>query len=172
MLISKPEIGERLEMKHFVSISLLVVIVTLVGCQSNTVTIPKAKMFSINVDAPKNLQADELFVVNGTLVNTSKSSWLIEHGADMFTYDIYDLHGELVLQDVTRSVDLIGFVMTLKPNETYSFNGEEHVQPKHNELTLPAGSYEIVSKAKFRIKHESKDFDFEIESLPLEIKVY
>lgn len=38
-------------------------------------------------------------------------------------------------------------------------------------FTLQAGSYNIVSKAKFRIKHGGKNNDFEIESPPLEIKV-
>ena len=93
-------------------------------------------------------------------------------GADMFTYDVYDMKGELVLQDVKeRSVNAIGFVVTLKPNNSYSYDGEEHVFPKYNELKLQAGSYEIVSKAKFRIKHDRKEFDFEIESTPFEIKV-
>ena len=62
-------------MKHSVLVSLLVILITLVGCQSDTETIPKAKMFSIKVDTPKDLQADKLFVVNGALVNNSNSSW-------------------------------------------------------------------------------------------------
>ena len=159
-------------MKHSVLVSLLVILITLVGCQSDTETIPKAKMFSIKVDTPKDLQADKLFVVNGALVNNSNSSWEVEHGADMFTYDVYDMKGELVLQDVKqRGVNAIGFMIALKPNDSYSYDGEGHVFPKYNELTLQAGNYEIVSKAKFRIKHEGKNYDFEIESTPFKIKV-
>lgn len=159
-------------MKYSVLVSLLVIIITLIGCQSDTETIPKAKMFSIKVDTPKDVQADKLFVVDGSLVNNSNSSWEVEHGADMFTYDVYDMKGELVLQDVKeRSVNAVGFVVALKPNNSYSYDGEEHVFPKYNELTLQAGSYEIVSKARFRIKHDGKEFDFEIESTPFEIKV-
>jgi hypothetical protein len=158
-------------MKRYVLVSLLVIIITLVGCQSDTETIPKSKMFSINVDAPKDLQADELFIVKGTLVNNSDSSWEVEHGADMFTYLVYH-NGEPVLQDVKlRVVNAIGFMMSLKPDETYSYDGEGHVNPKNNEFTLQAGNYEVVSKAKFRIKHVDKYYEFEIESQPLKIKV-
>lgn len=53
---------------------------------SDAETMPEANMFSINVDVPKALQADKLFVVKGTLVNNSDRSWEVEHGADMFTY--------------------------------------------------------------------------------------
>ncbi|MEV5026657.1 hypothetical protein [Paenibacillus sp. LPE1-1-1.1] len=159
-------------MKHSVLVSLLVIIITLVGCQSDIETIPKAKMFSIKVDTPKDLQADKLFIVNGALVNNSNSSWELEHGADMFTYDVYDMKGELVLQDVKeRFVTGIGRGITLNPNGSYSHDGEGHVFPKYNELTLQAGSYEIVSKAKFRVKHGGKNYDFEIESTPFVIKV-
>lgn len=159
-------------MKHYVLVSLLVIIITLVGCQSDTETIPKAKMFSINVDAPKDLQADELFVVEGTLVNNSDSSWEVEHGAAMFTYVVYQVNGEPILQDaVLRSVDDIGMIKFLKPDETYSNDGEGHVNPKNNEFTLQTGSYEVVSKAKFTIRHGGKKYEFEIESPPLKIKV-
>lgn len=159
-------------MKHSILVSLLVIIITLVGCQSDTETIPKAKMFSIKVDTPKDLQADKLIIVNGALVNNSNSSWEVEHGADMFTYDVYDIEGELVLQDVKqRTVNGIGFRITLKPNDSYSYDGEEHVFPKYNELTLQAGSYEIVSKAKFRVKYGGKNYDFGIKSTPFKIKV-
>lgn len=138
----------------------------------DTETIPTTKMFSIKVDTPKNLQSNKLFVVNSSLINNSNSSWEVEHGADMITYDVYDMKGELVLQDVKeRSVNAIGIRVTLQPNDSYSYDGEEHVSPKYNELALQAGSYEIVSKAKFRIKHDGKEFDFEIESTPFEIKV-
>ncbi|MCK9860220.1 hypothetical protein CFI03_016690 [Paenibacillus sp. ATY16] len=44
--------------------------------------------------------------------------------------------------------------------------------PKYNELSLQEGRYEIISKAKFRIKKEGKDFEFEIESKPFKIDVY
>lgn len=159
-------------MKRFVLVSLLVIIITLVGCRSDAETIPEANMFSIHVEAPKAVQADELFVVEGTLINNSDSSWELHHGADMFTYDLYDINGERVLQDVgLRVVNDIGFMMTLKPDETYSNDGEGHVNPKNNEFTLPAGNYELVSKAIFRIKHRAKYYDFEIESAHLKIKV-
>lgn len=159
-------------MKRHVLVSLLIIIITLVGCQNDTETLPKAKMFSIKLDTPKDVQADKLFVVNGSLFNNSNSSWIVEHGADMFTYDVYDKNRELVLQDVKgRFVHSTGFVITLKPNDSYSYDGVEHVFPKYNELTLQAGSYEIVSKANFSIKHVDKEFEFEIESTPFEIKV-
>ncbi|MDQ0914868.1 hypothetical protein QFZ78_001128 [Paenibacillus sp. V4I5] len=158
-------------MKRYVLVSLLVIIITLVGCQSNIETIPNAKMFSINVDAPKDLQADELFIVKGTLVNNSDSTWEVEHGADMFTYVVYH-NGEPVLQDVKlRVVNDIGLMMSLKPDATYKYDGEGHVNPKNNEFILQAGNYDVVSKAKFRIKHVDKYYEFEIESQPLKIKV-
>lgn len=158
-------------MKHFVLLScLLVLIVTLDGCQSETETIPKAAIFSINVDAAENVQAGKPFIVKGTLVNNSKRTWELQHGADMFTYDVYNRKGKLVLHDIVR-IDAIGIVGTLKPNEGYSYDGEGHVHPKMNELTLQAGSFEIVSIAKFRIKHDGKVFDFDIESPPLKIKI-
>lgn len=159
-------------MKRYIFVSLLVMIITIVGCRSDAETIPEANMFSINVDVPKGLQADELFVVKGTLINNSDSSWEIEHGADMFTYDVYKINGERVLQGVgLRVVNDIGFMMSLKPDETYSNDGEGHVHPKNNEFTLPAGNYEFVSKAEFRIKHGDKYYEFEIKSTNHKIKV-
>jgi hypothetical protein len=159
-------------MKRYVLVSLIVILITLIGCRIDSETIPNANMFSINVDAPKALQADELFVVKGTLINNSDSSWEVEHGADMFTYVVYNINGERVLQDVgLRVVNDIGFMMSLKPDETYSNDGEGHVHPKNNEFTLQAGNYEVISKAEFRIKHGNKYYEFEIDSPHLKIKV-
>jgi hypothetical protein len=116
----------------------------MVGCQSNTEVEPKAKMFSIKAHTPNNLQANEVFVVNSSLINNSNSSWEIEHGADMFTYEVYDMKGKLVQQDVKeRFVDAIGYVTTLNPNDSYSYDEGEHVSPKYNELLLQEGSYEV-----------------------------
>jgi hypothetical protein len=154
------------------SILLVILAITIVGCQSDIESIPKANMFSINVDAPNDLQADKPFVVNGTLINNSNTSWEITHGAGMFTYDVYDMNDELVLQDIElRMVNAIGIVKILKPNENYMYDGEGQVHPKFNELTLHTGSYKVVSKANFKIKQGGKDFDIEIESSPLKIKV-
>lgn len=90
----------------------------------------------------------------------------------MFTYEVYDENGKVVLQDVKeRIVNGIGFGVTLQPNDSYKYDGGEHVFPKYNEFTLKAGSYEIVSKAKFRVVHEGKRLDFVIESKPVEFKV-
>lgn len=150
--------------------------IVLVGCQSN----PTAKNFSVTVAAPKELKADELFIVTGTLVNHSDNPWDVLHGADMFTYDVFDSNGDRVSQgieplmfegNVVRIVDSIGFTKSLQPQEQYSNDGEGHVSPKNNEYILPAGNYTIVSKAKFRIKHEGIGNEFEIESEPLSIKV-
>lgn len=118
------------------------------------------------------LRLIRLKIYKGTLVNNSNSSWELEHGADMFTYDVYDMKGEPVLQDVKEQfVNAIGYMVTLEPNDSYSNDGEGHVFPKNNELKLQAGSYKIVSKAKFRIKHDFKYYDLEIQSAPFKIKV-
>lgn len=161
-------------MRRFVNISLFIVlIVALAGCQSGTeTTVPEAKMFSVNVDAPEGIQANKFFVVKGILINNSDTSWNMEHGADMFTYEVTDGNGEPVLQPVKHGVvNGIGIGTVLKPEVSYSYNGEGHVQPRMDELTLQAGSYTIVSKAKFTINYEGKRYEFEIESAPLEFKV-
>lgn len=160
-------------MKYSISLSILVIIaITIIGCQSEKGPIPTANMFSINVDTPNDLQADKSFMVNGTLVNNSNSTWEIRHGAGMLTYDVYNMNDELVLQDIElRMVNDIGIVKILKPNENYMYDGEGQVHPKYNKLTLHAGSFKIVSKANFIIRHDGKDFKIEIESPPLEIKV-
>lgn len=167
-------------MKRNLSICLFVVIMTLVGCSNSTVTTPDAGMFNIIVDTSTDLQAGESILLTGKLVNHSDSSWELEHGADMFTYDVYDSNGNRVSQSVeplmvegniVRMVNSIGFMKSLQPMEQYSNDGEGHVYPKNNEYILPAGNYTIVSKAKFRIKHDGTGYEFEIESEPLSIKV-
>lgn len=161
-------------MKYSILLSILVIIaITIIGFQSDKEPIPKVNMFSINVDAPNDLQADKPFIVNGILVNNSNRSWEIRHGAGMFTYDVYYMNDELVLQDIKqRMVNDVGMFKVLKPKENYMNDGEGQVFPKYNVLTLHAGSYKIVSKVNFNIRHGGKDFKIEIESAPLEIKVY
>ncbi|WP_201004820.1 hypothetical protein [Paenibacillus glycanilyticus] len=130
-------------------------------------------MFSIKVHTSSHLQANQVFAVNSSLINNSKSSWDMEHGAGMFTYEVYDRKGKLIQQDVKeRFVNAIGYATTLNPNDSYSYDEGEHVFPKYNELSLQEGRYEIISKAKFRIKKEGKDFEFEVESKPFKIDVY
>ncbi|SFE60638.1 hypothetical protein SAMN05216378_3702 [Paenibacillus catalpae] len=91
----------------------------------------------------------------------------------MFTYEVYDMKGKLVQQDVKeRFVDAIGYITTIDPNDSYSYDEGEHVSPKYNELLLHEGSYKVISKAKFSIKKDGKDFVFEIKSKPLKIDVY
>ncbi|HIW34305.1 MAG TPA: hypothetical protein IAA29_16100 [Candidatus Paenibacillus intestinavium] len=84
-------------MKRNLSVCLFVVIMTLVGCPNSIVTTPDASMFNITIDTPTNLQAGESILLTGKLVNHSDSSWELEHGADMFTYDVYDSNGEYIL---------------------------------------------------------------------------
>ncbi|WP_424769419.1 hypothetical protein [Paenibacillus sp. sgz302251] len=164
---------EVLLLKHPVIVILLLILTTMVGCQSDTEAVPKAEMFGIMVQTSRNLQANEVFSVNSSLINNSKSSWKIEHGASMFTYEAYDMNGKLVQQNVKeRFVDAIGYVTTLNSKDSYSYDEGEHVSPKYNELLLQEGSYEVISKAKFRIKKDEKEFDFEIESKPFKIDVY
>lgn len=150
--------------------------IILVGCQSD----PKAKNFSVTVAAPEDLRTGELFILTSTLVNHSDNPWDVQHGADMFTYDVFDSNSDRVPQGIepliidvneVRGVDSIGFTKTLEPKEQFSYNGEEHVHPNNNEYILPAGSYTIVSTAKFRIKQDGIDYEFEIESEPISIKV-
>jgi hypothetical protein len=117
---------------------LVFIAISSVGCQSKE-PIPEAKMFSLSVTVPEDVQEDKPFKVESALVNKSNSSWEIKHAADMVTYVIYD--------------------------------GEGQVQPKLNEFTLHAGSYKIVSKATFSIKHAGKDIKFEVTSTPVEIKL-
>lgn len=91
----------------------------------------------------------------------------------MFTYEIYDMEGKLVQQDAKqRVVDAIGFETTLNPNDSYTYDEGEHVSPQYNELLLQEGSYEIISKAKFRIKKDGKEMEFEMKSKPIKINVY
>jgi hypothetical protein len=158
--------------KHFMLLSLFVFIaISSVGCQSKG-PIPESKMFSLNVTVPKDVQEDKPFKVESALFNNSNSSWEIKHGAAMITYAIYDGNGELVSQGVDQiMVNAIGMVKVLKAKEAYIYDAEGQVQPKLNEFTLSAGSYKIVSKATFNIKHAGKDIEFDITSTPVEIKL-
>jgi len=154
--------------------------IVLVGCQSDQKSTPVANNFSLHVDAPEDLQAGELFIITGTLVNQSDNTWDIQHGAAMFTYDVFDSNGDEVSQgieplmfesNVVRIINDIGFIKSLQPQEQYSNDGEDHVSPKNNKYILPTGNYTIVSKAKFRIPYDGTGYEFEIESEPLSIKV-
>lgn len=161
-------------MRQAVFIALFAILIAaLAGCQSdNETTVPEARMFSVNVDAPEGIHADKPFIVKGNLVNNSDTSWNMEHGADMFAYEIKDGDGEPVLQPVKhRVVNGIGIGTALKPDASYSYNGEGHVEPRMDELTLQAGTYTIVSKATFTINYEGKRYEFEVESVPVEFKI-
>jgi hypothetical protein len=155
---------------RYIICCLLVII--LAGCQSKSdPTMPKATMFSVNVDVPDDLKVTEPFLLNGALVNNSNQSWEIQHGADMFTYDVYDMNGDLVLQDITQVIEGVEIVHTFKPKDIYSYDKTEFENNyKFNEITLYiARSYKVVAKAKFNIKHSGKNMEFEVISPPLKI---
>ncbi|GLX66093.1 hypothetical protein MU1_04370 [Paenibacillus glycanilyticus] len=145
----------------------------MVGCQSEkTESVPTAKMFRIQVSTPENVQADESFDVHSSVVNNSNSTWEMEHGAGMFTYEVYDQKGQLVqLDDKERFVDAIGYVVTLDPKAAYNYDEGEHVSSSYNELSLKEGSYTVISKAKFNVKKDGKEYDIELKSKPFKINV-
>ncbi|MBD2867187.1 hypothetical protein [Paenibacillus arenilitoris] len=158
-------------MKHAVSIVIMAMILALAGCGTSTPSEPRADMFSVKVEMPEAARAGETFVVEGALANGSRSEWKIEHGADMFTYAVFDEEGNPVLQDGSKYVHMIGFGKVLEPDESYSNDGEGHVLPPNNELKLKAGSYTLVATAEFRIKHGGEDLPFKIQSKPYPLHV-
>lgn len=166
-------------MKQYAAIfSLIILVITIAGCQSSRNvqydidTMPEANMFSMNVKAPDAIQAGKPFIVKGELTNNSDGSVQIEHGADMFQYEITDDKGEPIPQEAKiRVINSIGMGIVMQPGASYSNDGEGHVQPRMDEFTLPSGSYTIVSRAKFTLKYEGESREVEVESVPLYIKV-
>ncbi|MCZ6911107.1 MAG: hypothetical protein O7C56_09720 [Rickettsia endosymbiont of Ixodes persulcatus] len=134
---------------------------------------PSESMFSIEITIPEELAAERSFDVKGFLINTSNKSWNISHGADMFTYSLYNDDEELVpRKEKMIAVNDIGIGTILKPNSKYNYDGEDHVSVKLYELTVKEpGEYKIVGEAKFRINYNNRVYEFLIKSKPYEVKI-
>ncbi|NGM83481.1 hypothetical protein G5B47_13750 [Paenibacillus sp. 7124] len=134
---------------------------------------PSQSMFRIDMQVPKTIKVGDSFEVKGFLINTSNTVWSIFHGADIFTYAIYDNKGELIPRhEDTIAVNDIGISTTLKPNSKYKYDGQEHVSTKLYKLTVnKPGEYKIIGQAEFNINYNNKDYEFQIKSEPQEIIV-
>lgn len=134
---------------------------------------PSESMFRIELQSPPTITAGETFEVKGYLVNQSETAWDIFHGADMFTYTIYDDAGKpLPNHEGMISVNDIGLGTTLQPNSKYNYDGEQHVSSKLYQLSVDQpGKYKIVGQAEFYITFDNKSHRFQIQSEPLEVNV-
>lgn len=139
---------------------------------------PKAEMFSMELEAPKEVEAGIPFIVNGFLHNDSKYDWMITHSADMFKYQVVDEHGKLVPRGTTEVfwMNNIGMGHLLKRKTRYTNDGGTHVSRKLNELKFnEPGKYVITSYATFNIREEIngnvQHFGFKLESDPVTVIV-
>lgn len=134
---------------------------------------PDESMFRIEVTVPPGITAEQPFKAEGALINKSPTAWEMEHGADMFTYSIYDGNDRPVLQEWnTIAVTSIGIGTTLSPDAAYSYDGREHTSIPLNELTVKEpGEYTVVAHAQFTIRYEGKSYHFKISSDPYEFNV-
>ena len=113
-----------------------------------------------------NIQVNQPFKINGFIKNTSNRTWQLAHGAEMFTYEIFDDEGKLVpnLENFLFKND-IGFVKELKPGEIYRYNGEEHRSKEYYEFTInKAGNYKARTTVNFRAANEKIDHNLKIIS--------
>ncbi|RXZ79954.1 hypothetical protein EBB07_20565 [Paenibacillaceae bacterium] len=123
---------------------------------------------------PDQLRAGKPFKLVAELVNTSAAAQEIQHGADMFTYQIFDANGGLVMEEVSmRMRDDIGFMRTLKPGSRYTTDGEGHVSPPLDTRTIDkSGNYTIIATAEFRVTHEGANAkQVKLVSEPIEVVV-
>lgn len=134
---------------------------------------PDESMFRIEVAVPPDITAEQPFKVEGALINKSPTAWEMEHGADMFTYSVYDGNDKPVEQDKkTIAVTSIGIGTTLSPNAAYSYDGRDHTSIPLNELAVKEpGKYTVVAHAQFTIRYEDKSYHFNLSSDPYEFNV-
>jgi len=128
--------------------------------------IPNKSMFEAGIEELNNIQVNESFEINGYIINKSKNSWQISHGAGMFTYEILDDVGNHIFQqDGILFTNDIGYLIKLKSGEMYRNNGEEHRSKKFYEFTInKAGNYKVRTTVKFGVKNEKTDPRQEIVS--------
>lgn len=127
---------------------------------------PDESMFRVGIDHLTAVQVNEPFVIRGYLDNISKYPWEILHGAGIFTYKIFDEAGNAVpREDIPEFLfrNDIGYLRTLKPNESYRNNGEEQRSKEFYEFRIPTpGRYKVQVQAEFRITREQDAVDFVI----------
>ncbi|TYP69495.1 BsuPI-related putative proteinase inhibitor [Paenibacillus methanolicus] len=151
---------------------LLLAVVIVVGCSRSDGKEPEAGGIAVGIEVPESIRAGEPFRVQGTLTNRDKQSRKIDHGADLFTFEVADEQGKTVqVYNGEQIINMIGYNVTLNPGETYSFDSEEHVLPRLDELTLAAGRYEIVALAKYRVKNGGTGQTVEVRSEPVNVTV-
>jgi hypothetical protein len=146
-------------------ITFIIISLILVSCNDQKV-IPNEKMFSVGIDELTNIHENQSFKVNGFLKNRSKYSWKINHGADMFTYQIYDENDILVpIEADMIFVNSIGFTRDLNAHGIFRYNGEEHRSNEAYEFTIKkAGKYKVRVTAKFAVQVVQNKFDQKITS--------
>lgn len=112
-------------------------------------------MFEVGVEGISDIRANVPFQLEGFLKNNSKYTWDIEHGAGLFTYQIFDEKNNLL----PYSADLlfqngIGFMGEFKPGEIYSDNYEEHRSIEYYEFIISEpGNYKVKVAANFLVNN-------------------
>lgn len=144
---------------------LTVLSVLLVNCNDQKV-VPNKEMFSVGIDELTDIKVDQPFTINGFLKNESKYSFKINHGADMFRYQVYDENGNPIPREGGMSfVNAVGWVIDLKSQEDYRNNGEEQRSNELYEFSIfKAGKYKATVTAKFTILIDEIKYDQEITS--------
>jgi len=130
-------------------------------------------IFSLEMIIPSDIHINQPFEIKGLLCNNSDRKVEIQHGADMFTYVVYNSDGvEVPSERGSYTINDIGIGALLKPNSKYSYDGGEHISMKLNEIVLEQpGIYSIVAQAEFHVTSSGENSRVSIKSEPYEIKL-
>ncbi|OBR65187.1 hypothetical protein A7K91_00465 [Paenibacillus oryzae] len=155
-------------MKKVILFTLLLSLLFIVTACSKE-TAPDEKMFEVGSDDLTNIQASQPFQINGYVKNKSNHKWDISHGADIFTYEIYDSEGNLVKQDYDMLfTNSIGYVSELKPKAEFRNNYEEQRNKEYYEFQIEKpGTYKVKTIATYRIENGDEKVEFVLSSSEL-----
>jgi hypothetical protein len=150
--------------KMFLITLSLMLLFIVTACSKETT--PDEKMFEVGSDDLTNIQASQPFQISGYIKNKSKHKWDISHGADIFTYEIYDSDGNLVKQEYDMLfTNSIGYLSELKPKTEFRNNYEEHRSKEYYEFQIEKpGTYKVKTIATFRIENGDERVEFVLSS--------
>lgn len=158
-------------MKLMKVVTLSIIVSTLlVSCSQAS---HKPNDYEVVVDDLGTIFVAQAFQPQGILKNNTDHTLEFTHGADMFTYVIYDDEDVLVKQENRILVQNdIGYSVKLEANQSYKNNGEEHRSKEHYQFTLNTpGQYRMKAKAVYYVNHEGRMEKKEIESRLLDFTV-
>lgn len=142
----------------------------LVSCNQSA---HKPNDYEVIIDDLGAIFVAQAFQPQAVLKNNTDHTLEITHGADIFTYEIYDNEDVLVEQENLILVQNdIGYNVKLEANQSYKNNGEGHRSKEYYQFILNTpGQYRLKAKAVFYVNHEGKMEQKEIKSSFLDFTV-